>query len=70
MYNDLFAFQTPENSLMLYQRMTTPEQRASNCIDCGECEEKCPQHIPIAQEMKKVHEALGGRGGGKDPINP
>jgi predicted aldo/keto reductase-like oxidoreductase len=65
MYNDLFAFQTPENSLMLYQRMTSPEQRASNCIDCGECEEKCPQHIPIAREMKKVHEALGGQGGGK-----
>jgi predicted aldo/keto reductase-like oxidoreductase len=65
MYNDLFAFQTHENSLMLYQRMTSPEQRASNCIDCGECEEKCPQHIPIAREMKKVHEALGGRGGGK-----
>jgi hypothetical protein len=55
---------------MLYQRMTSPEQRASNCIDCGECEEKCPQHIPIAREMKKVHEALGGEGGGKAPINP
>ena len=70
MYNDLFAFQTPENSLMLYQRMTSPEQRASNCIDCGECEEKCPQHIPIAQEMKKVHEALRGQDSGKGPIIP
>ena len=65
LYNDLFAFQAPENSLMLYQRMTAPEQRASNCIDCGECEEKCPQHIPIARELKKVHEALGERRNGK-----
>jgi len=71
MYNDLFAFQAPETSLMLYQRWTSPEQRAANCADCGECEEKCPQHIPIAQEMKKVHEALGGRqDSGKGPINP
>jgi uncharacterized protein len=67
MYNDLFAFQTPETSLMLYQRMTAPEQRAANIADCGECQEKCPQHIPIAREMKKVHEALGG---GKGPIIP
>jgi predicted aldo/keto reductase-like oxidoreductase len=67
LYNDLFAFQTPETSLMLYQRMTPPEQRAANCADCGECEEKCPQRIPIAQEMKKVHEALGGQGEKKGP---
>ncbi|MCX5914071.1 MAG: aldo/keto reductase [Deltaproteobacteria bacterium] len=70
LYNDLFAFQTPETSFMLYQRMTAPEQRAANCADCGECQEKCPQHIPIAREMKKVHEALGGQGGGKGPIIP
>ena len=70
MYNDLFAFQAPEISFMLYQRMTSPEQRASNCADCGECEEKCPQHIPIAKELKKVHEALGGQGNERGPANP
>ena len=41
-----------------------PEQRASACADCGECEEKCPQHIPIREEMKKVHTALHREGGG------
>jgi uncharacterized protein len=55
---------------MLYQRMTSPEQRASNCSDCGECEEKCPQHIPIPKELKKVHEALGGQGNERGPANP
>ncbi|MGA3175327.1 MAG: 4Fe-4S binding protein, partial [Syntrophorhabdales bacterium] len=35
-----------------------PEQRASACVDCGECEEKCPQHIPIREELKKVHATL------------
>ncbi|MCX6001390.1 MAG: 4Fe-4S binding protein [Chloroflexi bacterium] len=24
-------------------------QRADQCIDCGECEEACPQKIPIAE---------------------
>jgi len=55
---------------MLYQRMTSPEQRASNCIDCGECEKKCPQQIPIAKELKKVHEALAGRAAERVPSFP
>lgn len=28
--------------------------RADACIACGTCEERCPQHIPIAQELEKV----------------
>ena len=35
-----------------------PNQRADKCIDCGECEEACPQKIPIAQWLKKVHTEL------------
>ena len=31
-------------------------QRASNCIDCGECEERCPQQIPIREHLKKIAE--------------
>lgn len=31
---------------------------ASDCIECRECEDKCPQHIEISQVMKEVVEAL------------
>ena len=27
---------------------------ASNCTQCGTCEKKCPQHIPIPKSLKKV----------------
>ena len=32
---------------------------ASCCQDCGECEEKCPQGIPIRKNLKKVAEYFG-----------
>jgi predicted aldo/keto reductase-like oxidoreductase len=34
-------------------------QRASACIQCKECESKCPQSIPISEWMVKVDEILG-----------
>jgi len=33
---------------------------ASECQECGECEPKCPQDIPIMEQLKETHEALGG----------
>jgi predicted aldo/keto reductase-like oxidoreductase len=58
-YNDLFVFPHKAELISgLYNVFLKPEQRASACIECGECEEKCPQHISIREELKKVHEAL------------
>ncbi len=34
-------------------------QRASACIQCHECEEKCPQDILISEWMPLVHQVLG-----------
>jgi len=32
---------------------------ASCCEDCGECEEKCPQGLPIRENLRKVSEFFG-----------
>lgn len=42
-----------------YQRFIDEKERASACIQCGTCEEKCPQKIPISEWMPKVHASLG-----------
>ena len=48
-----------------YQKLGTegwwvPGKQAGDCIECGECETKCPQKIPIIKQLKETHKALGG----------
>ena len=58
-YNDMYVFKTATDvSAISYNRFLSPERNASNCTECGECEEKCPQHIKIRDGLKLVHEAL------------
>jgi uncharacterized protein len=58
LYNDTFMFKDPEMNALLYNHMLSPEQRASNCSECGECEEACPQHIKVIDELKTIHKTL------------
>jgi predicted aldo/keto reductase-like oxidoreductase len=58
LYNDTFMFKDEDLNLMLYNHMLTPEQKASNCAECGECEEHCPQQIKVPEELQKVHARL------------
>ena len=57
LYNDVLVFNDP-TGVMVYNAFLTPEQKASSCSDCGICEEKCPQEIPIREELKKAHLTL------------
>lgn len=40
---------------------TTVEAWATACIECGECEPKCPQKIPIIDQLKETHATLGDK---------
>ena len=41
-----------------YSVFLKPEQRASECLACKECEDKCPQGILISEWMPRVSELL------------
>ncbi len=36
-----------------YENITEGKGKASNCIECGQCESVCPQHLPIIELLKK-----------------
>ncbi len=39
-----------------YDRLIKNFGKASACIECGQCEGVCPQHLPIIENLKKVAE--------------
>jgi len=51
-----------ENARKEYARLGTNQwdkgNKADACVECGECEEKCPQNIPIREQLKEAHKAL------------
>jgi predicted aldo/keto reductase-like oxidoreductase len=58
LYNDTFMFKDADLSVMLYNHFLPADSRASGCTACGACEERCPQHIRIVEELKRVHAHL------------
>lgn len=37
-----------------YAQLTQKSGKAKDCIACGQCEEMCPQHLPIIEKLKEV----------------
>ncbi len=42
-----------------YKMVLSESERASNCVQCGQCLEKCPQQIPIPDELEHVADLFG-----------
>lgn len=42
-----------------YDNLTKNFGKAGDCVECGQCENVCPQHLPITEDLKKVAEYFG-----------
>nr|MBR4280605.1 aldo/keto reductase [Clostridia bacterium] len=39
-----------------YARIIKDEVDASRCVECRQCEGSCPQHLPITELLREIHE--------------
>jgi len=60
-YTYYHAYGLESEGKRLYSQIgTKPEygKPVSECINCGLCEKKCPQHIPVPEKLKLVDRIL------------
>jgi len=57
-YNEGYIYDDHRVARMRYRQLPREEQ-ADQCVECLECEEKCPQDIPISEWLKRSHDWLG-----------
>lgn len=58
-YNEGMMYHEEARSRRRYESLGA-EKDASACVACRQCEERCPQRIPISEWMPIVHEVLAG----------
>ena len=59
LYNRIFSMDDPAIGKGKYKSdYCDNEGDASQCTECDQCEEKCPQHIPIIDKLKEAHEYM------------
>lgn len=53
-YNEAVMFNAIGYGQYAYQNWIPEDQRADKCLECGECEAQCPQHIQIIEWLQKA----------------
>jgi len=59
LYNQVFMYATKDRARMAYNTWIREEERANCCLQCGECEAKCPQGLEIMDWLEKADKLLG-----------
>jgi predicted aldo/keto reductase-like oxidoreductase len=59
LYNSAEMYDDVKAARFRYLRFMDESERASLCVGCRSCEEKCPQRIPISEWMPKAAALLG-----------
>ena len=57
-YNTFKMYGDDAGARRSYNQHTKPENRADQCVECGQCETACPQQIGIIDWLKEVHALL------------
>ncbi len=58
-YNQTFMFEDVKAGKSSYAGLVKNHEDAALCVECGACEQVCPQHISIIATLKEAHAYLG-----------
>jgi predicted aldo/keto reductase-like oxidoreductase len=58
MYDDFKMYGDERRARMSYNQFMPAEGRADRCVECGQCEQACPQQIKIIRWLKQIHRTL------------
>lgn len=53
-YNDTMKYGDINYPTVHYQHAVFGHGKASDCIECYNCEKSCPQHLPVSEIMKEI----------------
>ncbi|MFB0971444.1 MAG: aldo/keto reductase [Neofamilia sp.] len=59
-YNNKYIFEDNDKYQKNYKELLNDKSGQPNCIECGQCEDACPQHLSIIEDLKKAHKDLIG----------
>ena len=62
LYNGHAMYENESNSKWVINMLKSRKAFADNCIDCGECEPKCPQFIEIPKRLRDLEDYLKDQG--------
>lgn len=60
-YNNAMMYGEQERGQRTYESQIAEANQADACIECGECESLCPQHLTIIDYLKDAHAYLSER---------
>lgn len=61
LYNDEITDKGNPEHAKRYAELTKEHGKASDCVECGQCEGACPQHLPAITWLKKIAEVFERR---------
>ncbi len=61
LYNNAHVYGSFDESSRSYSNLIQKEEDSSRCVECGLCEEKCPQNLTIIQYLKDARDDLYSR---------
>lgn len=54
LWNEYHMYEDERHSKNWWKIRINESNHANNCLECGRCEDRCPQHVSIIEDLKKA----------------